>query len=119
MPTENALAPVPPTDLLEERNCQSEEMLVYRHATSHEVPVVSLRVQWLVLGGVTAVAMAFVAWTLLRTLPNLAHMGWAGCKRRDWIRREVLIVACKRYAWSKKKPLKPVVSGAFLYMAER
>ena len=78
MPTENALAPVLPTDLFEERNRQSEEVLVYRHATSHEVPVVSLRVQWLVLGGVTAVAMAFVAWTLLRTLPNLAHMGWAG-----------------------------------------
>ena len=78
MPTENALAPVLPTDLFEERNRQSEEMLVYRHATSHEVPVVSLRVQWLVLGGLTAVAMAFVAWTLLRTLPNLAHMGWAG-----------------------------------------
>lgn len=78
MPTENALAPVLPTDLFEERNRQSEEMLVYRHATSHEVPVVSLRVQWLVLGGVTAVAMAFVAWTLLRTLPNLAHMGWEG-----------------------------------------
>ena len=47
MPTENALAPVLPTDLFEERNRQSEEMLVYRHATSHEVPVVSLRVQWL------------------------------------------------------------------------
>ncbi|MCZ8093069.1 MAG: hypothetical protein O9331_06210 [Acidovorax sp.] len=78
MPTENALAPVPPTDLFEERNHQSEEELVYRHATSHEVPVVSLRVQWLLLGGLIGVAVAFVAWTLLRTLPNLAHMGWEG-----------------------------------------
>ncbi|PIF92371.1 hypothetical protein CLU86_3317 [Acidovorax sp. 62] len=76
MPTENALAPVPPTDLLEERNCQSEEMLVYRHATSHEVPVVSLRVQWLLLGGLIGVALAFVAWTLLRTYPNVGWEGW-------------------------------------------
>ncbi|PIF27835.1 hypothetical protein CLU88_2739 [Acidovorax sp. 56] len=76
MPTENALAPVLPTDLFEERNRQSEEMLVYRHATSHEVPVVSLRVQWLVLGGLVVVALAFVAWMLLRTFPNLVHMSW-------------------------------------------
>jgi hypothetical protein len=37
-----------------------------------------LRVQWLLLGGLIGVAVAFVAWTLLRTLPNLAHMDWEG-----------------------------------------
>lgn len=78
MPPENALAPVPPADLFEGQNRPSEEVLVYRHATSHEVPVVSLRVQWLLLGGLTVVCVALVAWTLLRTLPNLAHIGWEG-----------------------------------------
>ena len=37
-----------------------------------------LRVQWLLLGGLVVVALAFVAWTLLRTIPNVAHMGWEG-----------------------------------------
>jgi hypothetical protein len=55
-----------------------EEVLVYRHASAHEVPWVSLRVQRMLVGAMVVVVLAFVAWTLLRTVPNVAHMGWEG-----------------------------------------
>ncbi len=78
MPTENALAPVLPTDLFEERHRQSEEVLVYCDLSSQEVPGINQRFQWLVFGGLTMVVLAYVAWTLLRTFPNLVQMGWEG-----------------------------------------
>ena len=67
-----------PADPFANPSRTNEEVLVYRHAISHEVPVVSLRVQWLLLGGLTVVCVAFLAWTLLSMLPNLTHMGWEG-----------------------------------------
>ena len=55
----------------------SEEMLVYRYAPSHEEPLISRRVQWWLLGGVAIAVLAFAAWSLLRTFPQL---GWG-----DWL----------------------------------
>ncbi len=78
MPPEVAATQPAPAEPLAHPSRPSEEVLVYRHAISHEVPVVSLRVQWLLLGGLTVVCVAFLAWTLLSMLPNLTHMGWEG-----------------------------------------
>ena len=76
MPPELAATQPAPAEPLAHPSHKGEDVLVYRHAISHEVPVVSLRVQWLLLGGLVVVALAFVAWMLLRTYPNVGWEGW-------------------------------------------
>ena len=49
-------------------------MLVYRYLSSQEAPVISQRLQWLLLGGLAVAVLVYVAWTLQRTFPDLARM---------------------------------------------
>lgn len=80
--------PCPPADRLSfKSDPPGVDMLVYRPLQSHVAPLISPRMQWLLVGALTAVGMAFVAWTLLRTFPELSRLdgaGWRALAASAW-----------------------------------
>jgi hypothetical protein len=70
-----------------EEDMPGEEVLVYRPLQSHMVPIISPRVQWLLMGVMTVGVLAFVAWMLLRTFPELGRLdpeGWRTLAAGVW-----------------------------------
>lgn len=53
-----------------------EELLEWRHLQSHDVPLISPRVQWLLAGGMGLLVVAYVAWMLHRAWPVLSQLDW-------------------------------------------
>ena len=53
-----------------------EERLEWRHLQSHDVPLISPRVQWLLAGGMGLLVLAYVAWMLQRAWPVLSQLDW-------------------------------------------
>lgn len=59
-----------------EEDTPGDEVLVYRPLQSQVAPAISPRVQWLLVGAMTAGVLAFVAWTLWHAFPGLGR--WDG-----------------------------------------
>lgn len=69
------------------RDAPGDEMLVYRPLQSHVAPLISPRVQWLLVGVLTVGVLAFVVWSLLRTFPELGRLdgeGWRALAAGFW-----------------------------------
>lgn len=87
---QNTLAP-PPSERTHhpflEGGTPGDEVLVYRPLQSHMVPIISPRVQWLLWGVLTVGVLAYGAWMLLRTFPELGRLdgeGWRTLAAAVW-----------------------------------
>ena len=63
-----------------------EELLVYRHANSHDKPIVSQRVQWWLFGVCSMALMAYAAWSLHVLIPSLGESTWTSMGRVLWLK---------------------------------
>ena len=61
-----------------------EERLEWRHLQSHDVPLISPRVQWLLAGGMGLLVLAYVAWMLQRAWPVLSQLDWQTLSATWW-----------------------------------
>ncbi|GAB4089855.1 hypothetical protein [Hydrogenophaga soli] len=90
MQPQNTQAP-PPSERAHppfwEEDTPGDEVLVYRPLQSHMVPIISPRTQRLLWGVLTVGVLAYVAWTLLRTFPELGRLdgeGWRTLAAAVW-----------------------------------
>lgn len=72
------MTPFPSDRFLFGGDSPGEEVLVYRPIQSHVAPLISPRVQWLLAGAVALAVLAYAAWSLLRTFPELGRLDWEG-----------------------------------------
>lgn len=72
------MTPFPSDRVLFGGDSPGEEVLVYRPIQSHVAPLISPRVQWLLAGAVALAVLAYAAWSLLRTFPELGRLDWEG-----------------------------------------
>ena len=61
-----------------------EERLEWRHLQSHDVPLISLRLQWLLAGGMGLLVLAYAAWMLQRAWPVLSQLDWQALGATWW-----------------------------------
>ena len=74
LPTAHALAPFHPAS--PSSGLPEEELLEWRHLQSHNGPLISPRLQWLLAGGTGLLVLAYVAWMLQRAWPVLSQLDW-------------------------------------------
>ena len=68
----SAHAPIPSHPASPPSVPPGEERLEWRHLQSHDVPLISPRVRWLLAGGMGLLVLAYVAWMLQRAWPVLS-----------------------------------------------
>lgn len=72
----SAPAPAPSPPASPSSGLPEEELLEWRHLQSHDVPLISPRLQWLLAGDMGLLVLAYVAWMLQRAWPVLSQLDW-------------------------------------------